>query len=152
MSDAAKHYENLLARHYSWMVGAAFDAKVAEQQALLEEMSVKGEGLALDLGCGPGYQAVALARLGYSPVRAVDGSEALLNELAQNAKDLPVERVHGDIRNLRKFAAPESATWDCWHDSRDVLRRGLNLSAQLYRALNSRGPERPLKGRAEALG
>jgi SAM-dependent methyltransferase len=110
MSDVAKHYENLLARHYSWMVGAAFDAKVAEQQALLEELGVHGEGLAIDLGCGPGYQAVALARLGYSPVRAVDGSEALLNELANNAKDLPIERVHGDIRGLKKFTAPESAS------------------------------------------
>jgi SAM-dependent methyltransferase len=110
MSDVAKHYENLLARHYSWMVGAAFDAKVAEQQALLEELGVRGEGLAIDLGCGPGYQAVALARLGYSPVRAVDGSEALLNELANNAKDLPIERVHGDIRGLKKFTAPESAS------------------------------------------
>jgi len=110
MSEVAKHYENLLARHYSWMVGAAFDAKVAEQQALLEEMGVKGEGLALDLGCGPGYQAVALARLGYSPVRAVDGSEALLNELASNAKDLPIEQVHSDIRGLKKFTTPESAS------------------------------------------
>src|ERR1700761_8638318 len=101
MSDAAKHYENLLARHYSWMVGTAFDAKVAEQQALLQELGVRGEGVALDLGCGPGYQAVALARLGYSPVRAVDGSEVLLNELANNAQGLPIERVHGDIRNLK---------------------------------------------------
>jgi len=94
MSDVAKHYENLLARHYSWMVGTAFDAKVAEQQALLEELGVHGEGLAIDLGCGPGYQAVALARLGYAPVRAMDSSEALLNELANNSKDLPIERVH----------------------------------------------------------
>jgi SAM-dependent methyltransferase len=110
MSDVAKHYENLLARHYSWMVGAAFDAKVAEQQALLQELSVRGEGLAIDLGCGPGYQTVALARLGFSPVRAVDGSETLLNELAEHAKGLAVERVHGDIRDLKKFAAPESAS------------------------------------------
>jgi SAM-dependent methyltransferase len=110
MSDVAKHYENLLARHYSWMVGAAFDTKVAEQLALLQELGVRGEGLAVDLGCGPGYQAVALARLGYSPVRAVDGSEHLLNELAENAKDLPIERVHGDIRNLKKFTALESAS------------------------------------------
>jgi SAM-dependent methyltransferase len=110
MSDVAKHYENLLARHYSWMGGAAFDAKVAEQQALLNELGVKGEGLALDLGCGPGYQAVALARLGYSPVRAVDGSEILLNELASNAEGFAIERVHGDIRDLKKFTAPESAS------------------------------------------
>lgn len=110
MSDAAKHYETLLARHYSWMVGAAFDAKVAEQQGLLQELGVRGEGVALDLGCGPGYQAVALAKLGYAPVRAVDGSEILLKELAENARDLPIERVQGDIRHLKKFTAPESAS------------------------------------------
>ena len=110
MSDAAKHYETLLARHYSWMVGAAFDAKVVEQKALLQELGVRGEGLAIDLGSGPGYQAVALAVLGFTPVRAVDGSAALLDELAANAKDLPIERVHGDIRDLKTFVAPESAS------------------------------------------
>jgi hypothetical protein len=41
------------------------------------------------------------------------------------------------VHRFEEFAAPESATWDCWHDLRNVLRRGLNLSAQLYRALNS---------------
>jgi SAM-dependent methyltransferase len=110
MSDVARHYENLLARHYSWMVGTDFDAKVAEQQALLEGLGLHGEGLAVDLGCGPGYQAVALARLGYSPVRAVDGSEALLNELANHAQGFPIDRVHGDIRGLKEFAALESAS------------------------------------------
>lgn len=110
MSDATKHYETLLARHYSWMVGTAFDAKAAEQQALLQELGVHGDGLAVDLGSGPGYQAVALARLGFSPVRAVDGSAVLLDELAANAKDLPIERVHGDIRHLKTFTAPESAS------------------------------------------
>jgi SAM-dependent methyltransferase len=110
MSDAAKHYETLLARHYSWMVGAAFDAKVAEQQVLLEELGVKGSGHAIDLGCGPGYQAVALAKLGFSPVTAVDGSQILLDELQPHAKGLPVKTVRADIRDLKQFAAPESAS------------------------------------------
>jgi len=111
MSDVAKHYETLLARHYSWMVGAVFDAKVAEQQVLLEELGVRGGGgLAIDLGCGPGYQAVALARLGFSPVRAVDGSETLLNELAGHAQGLTIERVRADIRALKEFSTPETAS------------------------------------------
>lgn len=110
MSDVRKHYETLLARHYSWMVGTAFDVKVAEQQALLEELGVRGSGLAIDLGCGPGYQAVALAKLGYSPVRAVDGSGILLDELAGHAEGLGIERVHADIRALKEFTAPESAS------------------------------------------
>jgi len=110
MSDVANHYETLLAHHYSWMVGAEFDAKVAEQQALLEELGVRGRGLAIDLGCGPGYQAVALVRLGFSPVRAVDNSETLLNELAGYAQGLAIERVHANIRTLQKFSTPETAS------------------------------------------
>ena len=110
MSDVAKHYETLLARHYSWMVGTAFDAKVAEQQALLEELGIKGSRLAIDLGCGPGYQAVALARLGFSPVMAVDGSQTLLDELQSHTKSLPIKTVRADIRDLKQFAAPDSAS------------------------------------------
>ena len=43
------------------------------------------------------------------------------------------------MHRFEEFAAPESAAWDCWHDLRNVLQRGLNLSTQLYRALNSPG-------------
>jgi SAM-dependent methyltransferase len=39
-----------------------------------------GTGRVLDLGCGPGMQAVALAELGYQ-VTALDSSEELLDEL-----------------------------------------------------------------------
>jgi 2-polyprenyl-3-methyl-5-hydroxy-6-metoxy-1,4-benzoquinol methylase len=111
MSDVAKHYETLLARHYSWMVGTEFAAKAAEQQALLEELGAKGRsGLAIDLGCGPGYQSVALAGLGLSPVRAVDGSEVLLKELSCHAKGLAIEPVRADIRDVKKFTKPGSAS------------------------------------------
>ena len=143
MSDAAKHYETLLARHYSWMVGAAFDAKVVEQKALLQELGVHGEGLAIDLGCGPGYQAVALAGLGFTTVRAVDGSAALLDELAANAKDLPIERVHGDIRDLKTFVAPESASAIvCMGDTLthlDSLNEVSRLLADAHQALKPGG-------------
>lgn len=143
MSDVAKHYETLLARHYSWMVGTAFDAKVAEQQALLEELGVKGNGLAIDLGSGPGYQSVALARLGFSPVRAVDGSEMLLSELAGHAKGLAVETVHADIRALKSFAAPESAAAIvCMGDTLTHLQNLEDVSqllADAHRALEQGG-------------
>jgi ubiquinone/menaquinone biosynthesis C-methylase UbiE len=110
MTDAATHYETLLARHYSWMVGASFDAKVAEQQALLDEMTVRGSGLAVDLGCGPGYQAVALARQGFSQVMAVDGSQILLDELQDHAKDLPIQPLRADIRELKTFAPADTVS------------------------------------------
>lgn len=110
MTDAAKHYQTLLARHYSWMVGTTFDAKVAEQQTLLEELGVRGAGLAVDLGCGPGYQTVALAKQGFSPVVAVDGSQILLDELQTHTSGMPVQPVRADIRDLKTFAGPNSVS------------------------------------------
>ena len=60
-SAVTRHYDDLLAEHYSWMVGMPFADNVAEQRDLLRTLGVgPGAGLAVDLGCGPGYQAVAL--------------------------------------------------------------------------------------------
>ncbi|MGZ5921395.1 MAG: class I SAM-dependent methyltransferase, partial [Rhizomicrobium sp.] len=61
MNDAIRHYDELLAEHYSWMVGVPFAQKVAEQKALLLELGLGAgqRGVAIDLGCGSGYQAVA---------------------------------------------------------------------------------------------
>ena len=52
------HYESLLAEHYSRMFGD-FEAKVAEQRALLERLGVgptHRAAIAVDLSCGSGLQ------------------------------------------------------------------------------------------------
>ena len=53
----------------------------------------------LEVGCGTGRVALALARAGH-PVTAVDVDAALLAELARRAVGLPVEVVHADAREL----------------------------------------------------
>ncbi|MGD0367049.1 MAG: hypothetical protein ABSA94_06315 [Acidobacteriaceae bacterium] len=69
MPTAATHYANLLARHYSWMFGLSFDEKVTEQRAILEPLlKDTPRGLAVDLGCGPGFQSLAL-----TPARLLAG-------------------------------------------------------------------------------
>jgi hypothetical protein len=77
MSEVQDHYSNLLAKHYTWMFGTPFAIKVAEQKVILEDAlqpiaDSVDLGLAVDLGSGPGFQTVALAEMGYSPVLAVD--------------------------------------------------------------------------------
>lgn len=112
MSDRVTlHYEHLLADHYSWMVGMPFEAKVAEQRALLEALGVTPgrHGLAVDLGSGPGFQAIALAELGCARVVAVDTSRKLLDELASHKGAHPIEVTQADLRDLGRLVAPGSA-------------------------------------------
>lgn len=97
-SEVADHYEQLLAEHYTWMFGASFSDLVREQRDVLEAAGVSPTGsgaIAADLGCGSGFQCVALAQLGYASVIGVDFSEQLLSELATRSGEYPA------IRGLR---------------------------------------------------
>ncbi len=58
----------------------------------------------LDLGCGPGRHALALATQGY-PVTAVDTSASLLAQLEQRRGDLPINIVAADMREFRRAGA-----------------------------------------------
>ncbi|WP_331766134.1 class I SAM-dependent methyltransferase [Embleya sp. NBC_00896] len=102
MTDAAVHYDRLLAAQYTWMLGGDIDALAAQQAALLRDLGVapgRAGGVAVDLGCGPGQQSLALARIGFGSVTAVDSSEALLAELAWHTRDIAgIDPVHADIR------------------------------------------------------
>jgi len=105
MTSAREHYDDVLAEHYSRMCGN-FEAKVGEQQALLERLGIRGghQGrVAVDLGCGPGFQSIALTRLGFRVV-AIDFSCRLLAELKERAAGLPVDAIAGDIRDVATLA------------------------------------------------
>ncbi|MFH9009613.1 class I SAM-dependent methyltransferase [Streptomyces afghaniensis] len=117
MTTAAEHYDDLLAEHYTWMLGDDMETVVAAQAELLRGLGLvarQGENAAaVDLGCGPGPQTLALARLGFASVTAVDTSAALLGELSEHARRSgaaqAVRPVHGDIRGvLPRLSAPGS--------------------------------------------
>lgn len=107
--SAEEHYENLLADHYEWMFGLPFETKVAEQKAILDEFAgtnARG-GLAVDLGCGSGFQSFALAERGYQ-VLAVDSSKKLLRELSARIGSRNITTKHGDLRELDDLVQPGS--------------------------------------------
>jgi len=108
-SKVHEHYDAFLAEHYTWMFGTSFQEKVAEQYALLSELGVEcsSEGArAVDLGCGSGFQAVAIAELGYE-VLAIDSSAKMLAELVQRKEGDAIRTVRADIRNFVSLAGIE---------------------------------------------
>jgi SAM-dependent methyltransferase len=110
ISSVSQHYDSLLAEHYDWMFGVPFETKAMEQRKLLEEAGVKPNsgGSAVDLGCGSGFQSVALNDLGYH-VLALDSSEKLLGDLTERSQARAIRTIHGDIRELGAFVNVASA-------------------------------------------
>ncbi|MDT0344406.1 class I SAM-dependent methyltransferase [Streptomyces litchfieldiae] len=114
MPTAVDHYDQLLAAHYTWMLGGDIAELAAGQTALLRDLAVSPgpSRLAVDLGCGSGAQSLALAGLGFDPVLAVDTSRPLLAELARHAEATApaVRPVHADLRGaLPAHTEPGSA-------------------------------------------
>jgi len=128
MATVREHYDGVLAEHYTRMLGD-FEAKVTEQGALLERLGVSARpsgGLAVDLGCGSGFQSVALARLGFR-VLAVDFSRRLLAELNDRARGLPVEAIAGDIRDVARLVPAGIELVVCMGDTLAHLEREADL-------------------------
>jgi SAM-dependent methyltransferase len=109
MNDVTRHYDSFLAEHYCWMAGVPFDEKVAEQQDLLLDLGIRPGGRAIDLGSGPGFQALALAKIGFSDVIAIDACAALLEEIEERKGDLPVRTVLADMSVLANRTMADSA-------------------------------------------
>ena len=138
MTTVREHYDGLLAEHYSRMFGD-FEVKAAEQRALLERLGVTAASpgaLAVDLGCGSGFQSVALARLGYR-VLAVDFSRHLLDELTARTRGLAVEAVAGDIRDVARLAPQGVALAVCMGDTLSHLEREADLE-RVFQGVASR--------------
>jgi len=104
-----QHYENLLADHYEWMFGLPFEAKVEEQETILEAFIGKNVtgGLAVDLGCGSGFQSVALSNRGYKFL-AIDTSDKLLHSLSARIGSRNIITKRADLRELDSLVSPDS--------------------------------------------
>jgi SAM-dependent methyltransferase len=97
-STAAGHYEKLLASHYTWMLGDDLEAVAAGDRKLFQDAGIRAGALAVDLGCGPGPQTLALADIGFAEVVGVDTSQQLLDELLAHTGSRPAVRVvHDDL-------------------------------------------------------
>src|SRR5213594_3625671 len=101
MATVTEHYDHHLVPIYSWMIGdvaAAIERNREELRAL--GVSPRTTGAAVDLGAGPGLHAIPLAELGFT-VLAIDSCSALVEDLQERAKSLPVRGVVGDLLQFR---------------------------------------------------
>src|SRR5437773_2498373 len=105
MASVEEHYKNLLARHYSWMCGG-HETKVPECLRFFEAHAIVPRGCrkALDLGCGSGFQSLALAQLGFE-VLSLDTSAELLDELRAHSQNQRITVVQGDMRAAELYTA-----------------------------------------------
>lgn len=135
MSTVNEHYQRLLAKHYTWMSGASFEERVNDQKLILSRMleplrDKPKDALAVDLGCGPGFQTIALAQLGYSTVIAIDTSAELLDELRSHLNGLPVQIEKADLRDLSAIVpSGQAAVIVCMGDTLTHLPDKSDVSA-----------------------
>lgn len=127
MANVADHYSQLLARHYVWMTGMPLDAKAAEQKGIIgDALGSAPNGIAIDYGCGPGFQSIALAEMGFSPVIAVDSSAELLDELKARKDGWDIKLEQADITEFQ--TGPQASVAVCMGDtlthlaSKDAVR------------------------------
>lgn len=117
MPNVTEHYENILAGHYSWLFGG-LEAKVEENRKFFDAHAIKplSTGIAVDLGCGSGFQSIPLAQLGFR-VFALDLSPTLLTELATNKGDLPIETIQDDLLQFSRHLQGPAELCVCMGDT-----------------------------------
>jgi len=133
MVTVKEHYENHLAKYYSWMSGG-FTKKLEENRKFFKDHNLwpRSSGVAVDLGAGSGFQSIPLAELGYQVV-AIDLSHQLLAELKENAKDLSIEIINEDLLNFSKHSPDTVELVVCMGDTLTHLNTHQNIRKLLRR-------------------
>ncbi len=117
MASVEEHYDNLLARYYTWMSGG-FDLKLRENRIFFRDCGIRplGSVIALDLGAGSGFQTIPLAESGFKVI-ALDINGRLLAELKQRARNLPVVTVRDSLLNFMEHSPEEVEIITCMGDT-----------------------------------
>lgn len=101
-----EHYTALLSDHYTWTFGGSKDKQMSNLRLLSEFLAATDEPkIAVDLGCGSGFQSIPLLQLGYSTY-GIDACKELLDELLDGVSGDQRGRMHiavGDMLGASKL-------------------------------------------------
>jgi SAM-dependent methyltransferase len=117
MQTAAAHYETHLGPIYAWMLGDT-DAALARAAVELNDLRLPTvvNGVALDLGAGLGFHAVALADRGFR-VTAIDSSRLMLDQLSSRRAASPITAIHADFLEFRPLVTGQADVILCMGDT-----------------------------------
>jgi len=117
MSNVQDHYDQLLGNVYTWMAGG-FEAAVARNRQQLNSLGLAtwSKGLAVDLGCGSGFQSLPLAEAGFQ-VLGLDLCTTLLAELRAHAGRWPIRTVLDDLTHFPDHLNAAPALIVCMGDT-----------------------------------
>ncbi len=140
MSTVQAHYDQLLGSVYTWMAGG-FAAAVARNQQLLDSLGLASwpRGLAVDLGCGSGFQTLPLAEAGYQVV-GLDLCAPLLAELRTHTGHLPIRTVCDDLTHFPKHLDAAPTLIVCMGDTLTHLPFLESLTSLFHDAARSLAP------------
>lgn len=142
MATVQDHYANVLSDVYSWMFGG-FSKGVDANRCFFDKHNITASRskIAVDLGCGCGFQSIPLAERGFSLI-SIDTDKKLLDELKSNCDSDNIQVVNDDLQNFTKYVSSDIELVVCMTDtilhlqSREEVS---NLFEKVYDALDSEG-------------
>lgn len=142
MAIAKEHYEQFLAKYYSWLLGGSTQ-KIEQNREFFTVQQVRPilSRIAVDLGAGCGFQSIPLSQLGFSVI-AIDSSKKLLAELKQNAQGLPIKTINDDLLNFLKHCPDKIELVVCMGDTLTHLETQQKirlLLLNIFKALETGG-------------
>jgi ubiquinone/menaquinone biosynthesis C-methylase UbiE len=95
--------------HRRTVYATIYQERLAAALRCVDELGLEAGAPAVDLGCGPGRGAIALARRGLK-VHAVDASRRMVDKTLQRARSEGVEAlVEGSVSEVQTLALPDAA-------------------------------------------
>ena len=142
MATVKEHYSEVLSEVYSWMLGG-FEEGVNRNKNFFSEHNIKPESgkIAVDLGCGCGFQSIPLADSGFS-VTAIDIDSGLLGELERNRGERDINIINDDLLDFDNYICSKAELFICMTDTilhLDSLKRLESLFEKVSKNLEDSG-------------